>query len=79
MSYIETLLEEKNISTGTWLLEDEGHIGLTIGMLIEYIYSMSEEIVKEIESTFRKIDFKNGDVMDYVTFLAQGMVKAVGY
>lgn len=79
MSYIETLLEEKNISLETWLLKDEGHIGLTIEMLIEFIYSMSEEIVKEIESTFRKIDYNNGDVMHYVTFLAQGMVKTVGY
>lgn len=79
MSYIETLLEEKDIDLGTWLLEDEGHIGFTIEMLIKFVYSMPDATVQEVENTFRKIDFINGDVMHYVTFLAKGMVEAVGY
>lgn len=79
MSYIETLLKGKNISTETLLLEEEGHINLTIEMLIEFIYSMPAKLIEEVESTFRMIDFKNGDVMHYVTFLAKGMVEAVGY
>ena len=79
MSYIETLLEEKNISAETLLLEEEGHINLTIEMLIEFIYSMPDEIIEKVEKTFRKIDFNNGDVMHYVTFLAKGMVEAAGY
>lgn len=79
MSYIETLLEEKNISAETLLLEEEGHINLTIEMLIEFIYSMPAKLIEEVENTFRMIDFKNGDVMHYVTFLAKGMVEAVGY
>ncbi|KAA5263696.1 hypothetical protein [Bacteroides faecis] len=79
MSYIETLLKEKDIDLGTWLLEDKGQIGLTIEMLIEFVYSMPDATVQEVENTFRKIDFKNGDVMHYVTFLAEGMIETAGY
>lgn len=77
--YIETLLEEKNISSETSLLENEGNIGLTIDMLIDFIYSMPHNIIAQIESTFGKIDFQNGDVMNYITFLAKGMVQSVEY
>lgn len=77
--YIETLLEEKNISSETSLLENEGNIGLTINMLIDFIYSMPKNIVNQVENTFRKIDFLNGDIMNYITFLAKGMVQSVEY
>ena len=77
--YIETLLEEKNISSETSLLENEGNIGLTIDMLIDFIYSMPNNIIAQVESTFGKIDFQNGDVMNYITFLAKGMVQSTGY
>ncbi|WP_321437276.1 hypothetical protein [uncultured Bacteroides sp.] len=79
MKYIETLLEEKNINSETNLLENEGHFGLTVNMLVDFIYSMPANIVKQIESTFRKIDFLNGNVMNYINFLAKGMVKSLGY
>ncbi|WP_042369809.1 hypothetical protein [Bacteroides neonati] len=77
--YIETLLEEKNISSETSLLENEGNIGLTVDMLVDFIYSMPKNIVNQVETTFRKIDFKNGDVMPYIEFLAKGMVQSVEY
>jgi hypothetical protein len=75
--YIEILLEEKNISLNTSLLEKEGNIGLTIKMLIDFIYSMPKNIIRQVENTFRKIDFLNGDVMNYVSFLAKGMVQSI--
>jgi len=79
MKYLEILLEEKNISSETNLLENEGNLGLTIQMLIDFIYSMPANIRKQVENTFRKIDFMNGDVMNYINFLAKGMVKSSGY
>nr|WP_320058798.1 hypothetical protein [uncultured Bacteroides sp.] len=79
MKYLEILLEEKNISSETNLLENEGNFGLTIQMLIDFIYSMPANIRKQVENTFRKIDFMNGDVMNYINFLAKGMVKSSGY
>ena len=75
-TYLITLLTEKNISLETPLLEREGNIGLTIDMLIEFIYSTPRNIIKKIENTFRVIDYKNGDVMDYVEFLAKGMLQS---
>jgi hypothetical protein len=76
-NYIETLLDEKGISLDDTLLEKEGNIGLTIQMLIDFIYSMPANIKKQVENTFRKIDFLNGDVMNYVNFLAKGMIKSI--
>jgi len=75
--YIETLLEEKNISLDTYILENEGNFGLTIKMLVDFIYSMPVSIKKQVENTFRKIDFLNGDVMNYINFLAKGMIKSI--
>lgn len=74
MSYIEILLKEKNIDLDTCLLEDEGHINLTIQFLIEFIYSLPNDIILKIENTFKEIDFKNGDVMDFINYIAIGMV-----
>ena len=74
--YIETLLTEKNISLETSLLENEDNIGLTVNMLIDFIYSTPNKTIKQIEATIRKIDFVNGDVMHYVGFLAKGMIQA---
>lgn len=75
--YIETLLEEKNISLDTSLLEHEGNIGLTVKALVDFIYSMPKNIIRQVENTFRKIDFLNGDVMNYVNFLAKGMIQSI--
>lgn len=75
--YIERLLEEKNISLDTSLLENEGNIGLTVRALVNFIYSMPKNIIRQVENTFRKIDFLNGDVMNYVNFLAKGMIQSI--
>ena len=78
-TYIYVLLSEKEIDCEQWLLEDKGHIGLTIEMLIEFIYQNNINIIEEIESMFRRIDFKNGDIMHYVNFLAESMVKSMNF
>jgi len=76
-TYIYVLLSEKGIDSEMWLLEDKGHIGLTIEMLIEFIYQNNENVINEIESMFRRIDFNNGDIMHYVIYLAESMVKSM--
>ncbi len=73
------MIEEKGICLETNLLESEGHFGLTIQMLIDFIASMPAEIVGKIKNTFSQIDFQNGDVMHYINHLATGMVAALGY
>ena len=76
--YISVLLQEKDIDLEQTLLEEKGCFGLTISMLIDFIYNNSQSVIQEVENMFRYIDFKNGDVMDYVNFLAKGMIEAVG-
>lgn len=77
MTYIETLLKEKGISVYNFLLIEEGHIGLTIEMLVDFIYSMPSNMITDIEKTFRQIDFNNGNVKEYIDFLANGMVECM--
>lgn len=77
MKYIQTLLQEKNISLDTTLLEGDSMFGLTVEMLLDFIYSLPNRVIKQIESTFRQIDFRNGNVMNYVEFLAKGMIKSI--
>jgi len=76
--YIYILLEEKGIDMEQCLLEEEGHFGLTINMVIDFVYTCEKNTIQEVENTFRMIDFKNGNIMDYITFLAKGIVKAIG-
>lgn len=74
--YLKTLIEEKGRD-----LDDEiklnGHIGLTYGMLVDYIHE-AKEYHKTIRKTLVMIDFGNGDVFHYLDYLAEGMVEALG-
>ena len=38
---------------------------------------MPNNIINQIENTFRKIDFLNGDMMNYIEFLAKGMIQSI--
>ena len=75
--YLKTLIEEKGRS-----LDDniciEGNFGITYEMLIDFI-DQCPEYHESIKKTLVKIDFKNGDVFDYLKHLANGMIKALDY
>ena len=75
--YLHTLIEEKGASIHDEIILD-GHFGLTWADLVAYI-----ETAPEYHSTIRDmlvhIDFKNGGVFHYLTFLANGMMQALGY
>ena len=53
--YIETLLEEKNISLETFLLENEGNVDLTIQILIKFIYSMPNNIINQSRTPLERL------------------------
>lgn len=77
-NYLEALITEK----GTDLEADinlDGHFGLTWQMLVDFIVEQAPEHHASIRTTLVKIDFLNGDVFDFLTHLAKGMVKACGY
>lgn len=76
-TYIKTLFEEKGIDLDT-TIDLEGHIGLTVEILFDFItnLNLSDMKIKSIEDTYRKIDFQNGDIMHYTKFLAKGMIQS---
>jgi len=76
-NYLTTLIEEKGKSIETEI-NLNGHFGLTYEMLIDYIQE-AKQYHNEIKTTLVKIDFLNGDVFHYLDYLANGMIKALGY
>ena len=77
IEFIKTMIEEKGISLDTCLLEKDGHIGLTVQMLLDFIAQMHEHSIRAIKDCFSKIDFQNGDLMHYMNHLAWAMNKSL--
>lgn len=78
-TYLENLITEKGKDTydSITVLEENGHFGLTYDDLIEFICSQDKEIQDKIRDTLVKIDFNNGDVFDFIDYLAQGMLESI--
>jgi len=76
--YLTTLITEKGRDVEDTINID-GHIGLTYKMLIDFIAGMPDSMIKDIRKMLVKIDFLNGDVFHYLTYLAKGMVKSLGH
>lgn len=74
--YIEQLLEEKKISVETGI-DLEGHIGLTLQNVVEFIDNMPKAMQDKVRATLVEIDYKNGDVMHFFHYIAKGMVTLV--
>ncbi|HHJ3080365.1 TPA: hypothetical protein ACPVZG_004216 [Vibrio parahaemolyticus] len=72
--YLTALITEKGQSVENGPSID-GHIGLTWQHLIDFIDTVPE-YHGEIRKTLVKIDFHNGDVFHYLTFLSNAMIKA---
>jgi hypothetical protein len=75
--YLQALIEEKGASVHDEIILD-GYFGLTWTDLVTYIESAPEHH-STIRNMLVQIDFKNGDVFHYLTFLANGMIQALGY
>lgn len=83
-NYITNLLTEKGIDlddTFAIILPRHAHV-YEYGQFIEDLVELTDgdtKVREQIRRTFVKIDFVNGDVLDYVKHLATGIVKSVGY
>lgn len=73
-TYINTLLEEKGISTET-IIEIEtvewGTNFIPLQVVIDYILASGEDNRRTVRSTLVKIDFNNGDVMHFFKHVAR--------
>ena len=76
-TYLTNLITEKGRSLDD-AITIEGHFGLTWQMLVDFV-AEAREYHNQIRTTLVKIDFCNGDVFDYLTHLAKGMLRACGY
>ena len=76
-NYIYTLIEEKGLNLQT-TIDVEGQSGLNIiplGVVVEHILIAPTHEQKQIKNTLVKIDFHNGDVMHFFTFLAKAIAR----
>ena len=73
-TYLTNLIEEKGKSLET-PVEIEGHFGMTLANVVEFICSLPLEVQKDCRNKLVYIDFKNGDVFHFLDYIANGMAK----
>lgn len=76
IEFIKTMIEEKGISLDTEV-QEAGEPIITVKSLLDFLQLVPDETKKTIKETFSKIDFKNGDIMHYIKFIAKGMNNAI--
>ena len=78
MKYFRTLLNEKNISLDN-VLEVEGpEYGtnfIPIECVVEWMENADRGVQVKMRNTLTKIDFQNGDVLDFITYIAKFIAK----
>ena len=77
-TYLVNLIEEKGKSLDTEV-KIEGHFGMTLGHVVEFICNLSDKDQKECRNKLVYIDFKNGDVFHFLQYIAEGMAKLVEF
>jgi len=76
-NYLNTLISEKNINIET-IIEVEGQSGtnfIPLGVIVEHIEIAPTHEQNQIKNTLVKIDFHNGDIMHFFTYLAQAIAR----
>lgn len=75
-NWLDTFINEKGISLdNTFEIEDNGTLHIfEIGNIVENIKDTSPKEQAEIKDMLVKIDFYNGDVIDYFKHLAQALI-----
>lgn len=76
--YLTTLIEEKGAELDDTIKID-GHFGLTWSVLVDFIDNQPASQHADIKAMLVKIDFHNGDIFNFLTYLAKSMLKAQGY
>ena len=77
-TYLVNLIEEKGKSLDTPVVI-EGHFGMTLENVVEFICSLEPNVQKDCRNKLVEIDFKNGDVFHFLQYIADGMAKLVEF
>ena len=75
-TYLNTLLEEKGISQERVLEVTGSEWGtnfMPISVIVDFLSGLDAETQNKVKTTFVKIDFHNGDVVDFLTHIAKGI------
>lgn len=78
MKYFRTLLEEKGISLETVLEVEGAEWGLNmipVEVVVEFMEGSDIATQKKMRDNLMKIDFMNGDVMHFITYVAKFLAK----
>ncbi len=76
-TYISRLVSEKGLNLEE-VITVEGNSGtnfIPLGVVIEHIHICNDSEYKQIRNTLTKIDFHNGDVMHFFTYLAKAIAR----
>lgn len=76
-NYLTNLITEKGLGFNK-MIEVKGDSGMNfipLGVVLEHIMIASKEEQKQIKNTLIKIDFHNGDIMHFFTYLAKAIAK----
>jgi len=75
--YIYTLLEEKNIDLDTafTVIGESGDNFMTVGVIVEHILIAPKSEQKNIKNMLVRIDFNNGDILDFIKHLAKAIAR----
>jgi len=74
--YLNTLLEEKGISQERVLEVTGSEWGtnfMPISVIVDFLSNLDKETQKKVKNTFVKIDFHNGDIVDFLNHIAKGI------
>jgi len=76
MNYLNTLLEEKGISQETVIEVTGSEWGtnfMPISVVVDFVSNLDTNTQNKIKDTLVKIDFHNGEVIDFITHIAKGI------
>jgi hypothetical protein len=75
MKYIKTFFQEKEIPFKQWEIEDKSGFTHIINneLVIEFIQNDKQNHSKYAH-VLRRIDFANGDINNYLRYLAEGII-----
>lgn len=76
--YLEMFFAEKKLPTVNWDLKDNdgnSHF-ISNDVVIEAIGNASMDEQNDISNMIRRIDYRNGDVNDYLKHLAGGLINS---
>lgn len=74
--YLNTLLEEKGISQERVLEVTGSEWGtnfMPISVIVDFLSNLDKETQNKVKNTFVKIDFHNGDIVDFLNHIAKGI------